>query len=197
MKKLATIVSVLFSVMLISSILKSCSKEDDSGYRVYTIDKGNHYSDGPIDKLFGNDNKSTSWEWEVIFDPSCIYLESDLVNPSNYLDVNKLIGFSDCDRHHSEHSCRVGWRASGDSIELLIYKRDDNNILFKSVKKVYTARVVNVTLEFKDSIYISCIDGNCDTLDRPCTDWIGRKYSLFPFFGGQETAPHKMKIRIK
>tara|TARA_R110002050_G_scaffold83411_4_gene178362 strand:- start:573 stop:1166 length:594 start_codon:yes stop_codon:yes gene_type:complete len=197
MKKLATIVSVLFSVMLISSILKSCSKEDDSGYRVYTIDKGNHYSDGPIDKLFGNDNKSTSWEWEVIFDASCIYSESDLFNPSNYLDVNKLIGFSDCDRHHSQYSCRVGWRASGDSIELLIYKRDDNNISFKPLEKVYTDQVVNITLEFKDTIYISCIDGNCDTLDRSCSKWSGRKYSLFPFFGGQEVAPREMKIRIK
>ena len=177
--------------------LNSCSKKDDSGYRVYTIDKGNHYSDGPIDKLFGNDNKSTLWEWEVIFDSSCIYSESDLVNSSNYLDVNKLIGFSDCDRHHSQYSCRVGWRASGDSIELLIYKRDDNNISFKSLEKVYTDQVVNITLEFKDSIYISCIDGNCDALERPCTDWVGRKYSLFPFFGGQETAPHEMKIRIK
>lgn len=177
--------------------LFSCNKENADGYRVYTIDRGDHYSDGPIDKLFGNDNRADSWEWEVIFESSCIYSESDLFNPSNYLDVNKLIGFSDCDRHHSQYSCRVGWRASGDSIELLIYKRDDNNIEFKSLKKVYPDQIVNVTLDFKDTIYTSCIDGICDTLVRPCPDWSGRKYSLFPFFGGQETAPHKMKILIK
>jgi len=177
--------------------LFSCNKENADGYRVYTIDRGNHYSDGPIDKLFGNNNRAISWEWEVIFEPSCIYSESDLFNRSNYLDVNKLIGFSDCDRHHSQYSCRIGWRASGDSIELLIYKRDDNNIAFKSLKKVYSDQLVNVTLNFKDTTYISCIDGICDTLVRPCPDWSGRKYSLFPFFGGQETAPHKMKILIK
>ena len=177
--------------------LFSCNKENADGYRVYTIDRGNHYSDGPIDKLFGNNNRAESWEWEVIFESSCIYSESDLFNPSNYLDVNKLIGFSDCDRHHSQYSCRVGWRASGDSIELLIYKRDDNNIEFKSLKKVYPDQIVNVTLDFKDTIYTSCIDGICDTLVRPCPNWSGRKYSLFPFFGGQETAPHKMKILIK
>ena len=184
-------------VLFILLVLIGCNKEDENGYRVYTIDRGNHYSDGPIDKLFGNDNRANSWGWEVIFEPSCIYSELDLFNPSNYLDVNKLIGFSDCDRHHSQYSCRIGWRASGDSIELLIYKRDDNNIEFKSLKKIYPDQIVNVTLEFKDTIYISCIDGICDTLDRPCPDWSGRKYSLFPFFGGQETAPHKMKIRIK
>ena len=61
MKKLAIIASVLFLLMF--SVLISCNKEDNSGYRVYTIDKGNHYSDGPIDKLFGNDNKADSWEW--------------------------------------------------------------------------------------------------------------------------------------
>ena len=177
--------------------LFSCNKENADGYRVYTIDKGNHYSDGPIDKLFGNNNRADSWEWEVIFEQSCIYSELDLFNPSNYLDVNKLIGFSDCDRHHSQYSCRVGWRASGDSIELLIYKRDDNNIGFKPLKKVYPDQIVNVTLDFKDTIYTSCIDGICDTLVRPCPNWSGRKYSLFPFFGGQETAPHKMKILIK
>ena len=184
-------------VLFILLVLIGCNKEDENGYRVYTIDRGNHYSDGPIDKLFGNDNRANFWGWEVIFEPSCIYSELDLFNPSNYLDINKLIGFSDCDRHHSEHSCRIGWRASDDSIELLIYKRDDNNIEFKSLKKIYPDQIVNVTLEFKDTIYISCIDGICDTLDRPCPDWSGRKYSLFPFFGGQETAPHKMKIRIK
>ena len=183
------------SILLLS--LFNCNKENADGYRVYTIDKGNHYSDGPIDKLFGNNNRADSWEWEVIFEQSCIYSESDLFNPSNYLDVNKLIGFSDCDRHHSQYSCRVGWRASGDSIELLIYKRDDNNIGFKSLKKVYPDQIVNVTLDFKDTTYISCIDGICDTLVRPCPNWSGRKYSLFPFFGGQETAPHKMKILIK
>jgi hypothetical protein len=177
--------------------LFSCNKENADGYRVYTIDRGNHYSDGPIDKLFGNNNRADSWEWEVIFEPSCIYSESDLLNPSNYLDVNKLIGFSDCDRHHSQYSCRVGWRASGDSIELLIYKRDDNNIEFKSLKKVYPDQIVNVTLDFKDTIYTSCIDGICDTLVRPCPNWSGRKYSLFPFFGGQETAPHDIRIWIK
>ena len=184
-------------ILLILLVLIGCNKEDKNGYRVYTIDRGSHYSDGPLDKLFGNDNRANSWEWEVIFELSCIYSESDLLNPSNYLDVNKLIGFSDCDRHHSEHSCRIGWRASGDSIELLIYKRDDNNIEFKSLKKIYPDQIVNVTLEFKDTIYISCIDGICDTLIRPCPNWSGRKYSLFPFFGGQETSPHKMKIRIK
>ena len=183
------------SILLLG--LFSCNKENADGYRVYTIDRGDHYSDGPIDKLFGNNNKTDSWEWEVIFEPSCIYSESDLFNPSNYLDVNKLIGFSDCGKYHSQYSCRVGWRASGDSIELLIYKRDDNNIGFKSLKKVYPDQIVNVTLDFKDTTYISCIDGICDTLIRPCPDWSGRKYSLFPFFGGQETAPHKMKILIK
>ena len=184
-------------VLFVLLVLIGCNKEDKNGYRVYTIDRGSHYSDGPIDKLFGNNNRANLWEWEVIFEPSCIYSELDLFNPSNYLDVNKLIGFSDCDRHHSQYSCRIGWRASGDSIELLIYKRDDNNIEFKPLKKIHPDQIVNVTLEFKDTIYISCIDGICDTLDRPCPDWSGRKYSLFPFFGGQETAPHKMKIRIK
>ena len=185
-----------YTLILLLSLF-SCNKENADGYRVYTIDRGDHYSDGPIDKLFGNNNRADSWEWEVIFEPSCIYSESDLFNPLNYLDVNKLIGFSDCDRHHSQYSCRVGWRASGDSIELLIYKRDDNNIEFKSLKKVYPDQIVNVTLDFKDTIYTSCIDGICDTLVRPCPNWSGRKYSLFPFFGGQETAPHKMKILIK
>ena len=191
------VLKISTTILLCILFLASCSKEDEDGYRVYTINQGSHYSDSPLDKLFGNNNKASFWEWEVIFEPSCIYSESALINPINYLDVNKLIGFSDCGEYHSQYSCRVGWRASGDSIELLVYKRDDNNILFKPLKKVYPDEVVNVTLEFKDSIYVSCVDGKCDTLARPCPDWSGRKYSLFPFFGGDETAPHKMRIRIK
>ena len=52
------------------------------------------------------------------------------------------------------------------------------------------------TITLEDSSYIICVDGICDTTTRGCDD-VYRHYYLYPYFGGDEKAPHDIKIRIK
>ena len=191
----AIAVAFIYYILIMSLyfLFTSCKKIDENGFKTYTISKGSHYSDGKIDKLWGNDNRKNSWNWEVIFDSTAIYQTS---NPLNQLDVNKLLGFSDCGDHHSTTSHRIGWRYNN-GLELLSYNRLDGNFLFQPISTININEVINIEMSFADENYIICIDGICDTMQRNCSSWTGRKYTLWPYFGGNETAPHDIKIKIK
>ena len=191
----ATVVAFIYYILIMSLyfLFTSCKKIDENGFKTYIINQGSHYSNGKLDKLYGNDNKENSWQWQVIFDSSAIYKTQ---NPLNQLDVNKLIGFSDCGNHHSTTSHRIGWRYNN-GLELLSYNRNDGNFLFQSITIININEIINIDMSFVDTNYIICIDGICDTMPRTCSTWSGRKFALWPYFGGNETAPHDITIKIK
>lgn len=194
-KRQAIAISVIWYILAMSLyfVFTSCKKVDENGFKTYIINQGSHYSNGKLDKLYGNNNRKNSWEWQVIFDSSAIY---ETQNPLNQLDVNKLIGFSDCGDHHSTSSHRIGWRYNN-GLELLSYNRNDGNFLFQSISTININNVINIEMLFANENYIICIDGICDTMPRSCTEWTGRKFALCPYFGGDETAPHDITIKIK
>lgn len=182
---------------LILVLLLSCSKEN--GGKWYWIPKGEHYSTPIGNKLFVENRSGEEWEWEVLFDSSCLYTSADLLDSSNIGDVNKLVGFSDCGLNHSQNSFRIGWRPSlySDSLELLSYVRRDGTFTFTPITTIRTNELIFIYLTFSDTTYICCINGICDTTERVCSDWVGRKRALFPYFGGDETSPHDMRMWIK
>jgi hypothetical protein len=194
----ATAVALLWLLasLFILGVFSSCSKQKYQG-NWYTIKQGNHYSDGKIDKLYGRDNKKSKWIFEVEFEDNALYKDIDLANSANFLDVNKLIGYSDCGRWHSENSYRIGWRSNDSTIELLAYIRENSQFRFHTITTVLPNELITISIDYLDDKYIACINNICDTTERTCSDWSGRKYSLFPFFGGQETAPHDIRIWIK
>ncbi len=59
--------------------------------------------------------------WNISFDSSAIYKTVDSVNQ---LDINKLIGWSDCGSNHMENSIRFGWRWLNDSLEIHWFKHE-------------------------------------------------------------------------
>ena len=67
---------------------------------------------------------------------------------------------------------------------------------FNKIKSVELCEPHNYYLEFKDTKYVLCVDRTCVDLDRTCPNQY-KKYKLYPYFGGQETSPHDIKIRIK
>ena len=174
----------------------SCSKRKYRG-NWYTIKQGDHYSDGKIDKLYGRDNKKSSWIFEVEFEDNALYKDTDLINPNNYLDVNKLIGYSDCGNWHSENSYRIGWRSNDSVVELLAYIRENSQFRFHTITTISTNELITISIDYQDDKYIACVNNICDTTERTCSEWSGRKYSLFPFFGGQETASPDIRVWIK
>jgi len=112
--------------------------------------------------------------WNIEFDSSAIYKTVDSVNQ---LDINKLIGWSDCSASHLDNSIRFGWRWLNDSLEIHWFKHE-----------------YELTISTWD--YKLSVDGTYVHVPRNCPEQY-RRYQLYPYFGGNETAPHDIKIKIK
>lgn len=108
------------------------------------------------------------------FDSSAIYTTQDL---SNQLDWNKLMGYSR--GYHQMNSIRLGWRWNPKTlkIELGKYSYQDGNRLMMKIDEISVGETKSIKLEF----------------DKGCK--VG--YMLYPYFGGNETAPHDIQIEIE
>ena len=168
--------------------VNGCKKIDDMGYRVFTIKENKHRSTTAY-----NTTKSNYISFNVIFDSSAIYATDD---PNNQYDVNKLYGISDCGCNHQQHSMRVGWRWLNDSLEILWFKHMHGTFSFEKIKTISLNHSYDYSITLEDSTYLICVDGVCTTTKRSC-EGTYRHYYLYPYFGGDEKAPHDIKIKIK
>ena len=174
-------------LVLILFFLLGCRKDKD-GFRTYTIKEGKHRSTYSY-----NTSKKTSFNWTVIFDSSAIYTTQD---SANQYDINKLIGWSDCGKDHTDYSIRFGWRWLNDSLEIHWFKHVNGNFSFAKICSINLCKPYEYYLLIENNEYQLCVDGNCVNIGRTCSKNY-RKYKLYPYFGGQETAPHDIKIKIK
>jgi hypothetical protein len=175
-------------VLLILLVLIGCNKPDSEGYRTYTIKEGKHRSTYSY-----KTTRDTSFTWSIIFDSSAIYITQDSLNQ---YDINKLIGWSDCGEDHMDYSMRFGWRWLNDSLEIHWFKHTNGHFSFAKICSISLCEPHEYYLEFDGENYHLCVDGNCVNVERTCP-YEYKKYKLYPYFGGQETAPHDIKIRIK
>lgn len=174
--------------LLIFLAFFSCKKIDENGFQTYTIKKGKHRSGWRY-----NTTKSNSFNIEVIFNESAQYTT---VDPLNQYDVNKLWGVSDCGDNHSDNSIRFGWRWLNDSLEILWYRRIDGHFEFEKINSVNINETNRMHLTISKNSYELRVNGVIKTVSRPCSgDY--KRYKLYPYFGGDEKAPHTIKIRIK
>ena len=91
------------------------------------------------------------------------------VDPVNQYDVNKLWGVSDCGNNHSD---------------------------FEKITTVNINETNRMHLTISKNSYELRVNGVIKTVSRPCSgDY--KRYKLYPYFGGDETAPHTIKIMIK
>jgi len=178
---------ILFGTLLILNI-GSCKKIDDMGYREFVIKECKHRS-----SYLYNTTKSDYISFKAVFDSSAIYTTDD---PNNQYDVNKLYGISDCGCNHRDYSMRIGWRWVNDSLEVLWFKHMHGIFTFEKIKTISLNHSYDYSITLEDSTYLICVDGVCDTTKRAC-DGNYRHYYLYPYFGGDEKAPHDIKIKIK
>lgn len=160
----------------------------------YTIKKGKHRS-----KFFRfgfTFKKSVSFD--ACFGHNCLY--KPFPRPDTK-DINKLCGFSTTIFHHKQ-SGRVGWRCVEDNgeIELVTYsydsgKRDvsDQQVLVKVKPNVwFNIEIIDHETHYE---YIVKYMGKTYTNnDHKKYDWLPFKYLLYPYFGGNNSAPHDMDI---
>jgi hypothetical protein len=181
-------------------VLFSCKKEPASllknshgtttQFTKYTIRQGQNYCDG-------NSFVPTSYaELNFIakFDSTAIYSN---VNPDNQFDINKLYGFSDNNSTHQQFSARFGWRWSDNALRLFGYVYNDGIRNSKELGIVSIGAENNCSIKVNPASYVFSLNGKVDSLPRTSTTAKAIGYKLYPYFGGDETAPHTIYIWIK
>lgn len=165
----------------------------------FTIKKGKHSS-----VLFGflphfRFSFKNQFAYKIKFGTNCLYDFNDVDD----WDINKLVGVSTSYHHHVQ-SARIGWRCiDNKTIELLAYcynKREriggfDDYIL--GVVKPGEEFYCSITVEANKFVLIfnKGIEYKKIELNKDDNSW-KFKYFLFPFFGGNNPAPHDMDIFV-
>ena len=185
---------------LILLCLISCSKtkvetltkpaDADIGFSKYTIEKG---------KQFCNTNPYfvTSYnELKFIakFDSTAIYTTAD---PSNQDDINKLYGFADNNSTHHKYSARFGWCWSNNALRLFGYVYNNGVRDSKELGTIAIGKENNCAIKVTSTAYHFLLNGKIDSLPRTSSAIKGEGYKLYPYFGGDEMAPHTINIFIK
>ncbi len=186
-------------LMCISPLLYSCEKDplipahaENTSTTVsteYYIKQGNHYCEqNQAELMFDTTINAT-----VVFDSSAIYTSLTIENQG---DVNKLIGFSDGGTNHQENSARLGWSWNGQKVVLYAYAYVNKVRIIKTIALADINQEVTCAVQAKTDYYSFTVNGVTDTVQRYSAGYTGLRYKLFPYFGGDEAAPHDVRIKI-
>lgn len=162
----------------------------------FTIVKGKHRSDKLLYKLSRFLNFSPVMRASVVFDQSCRYE----VEGIDRLDLNKLVGFSIGWRHHVQ-SVRFAWRydKSQDRIEIWAYIYEYGTRFTKFIGYAPFGEKVDLQITDHNRSYVFFMNyrefSKSDFFSKTRKFSIG--YKLWPYFGGNLTAPHNMKLSLK
>ena len=132
--------------------------------------------------------------FSVRFDSSAIY---KTVLPANQGDINKLYGFSDNNAQHHLYSARFGWRWSNNALRLFGYIYNNGERSHKEIGTVEIGSLNDCSIKISGNNYVFSLNKKQVTMPRQSTTLKAEGYKLFPYFGGDELAPHEIKIWIK
>ena len=189
-----------FITILIVLLLPGCSKKSEpgdnlpppstyTGFKEFFIPQGSNYSLQNDYQAF----RGPALKFAAIFDSTAIYQTK---NPINQADINKLYGVSDGNTHHQENSARFGWNWNGKEIQVHAYCyaggiRENKLIGISDIGKPHT-----YSIKADKKRYIFQFDNKIEYMNRVITDSVLNGYSLYPYFGGDETAPHNIRIYL-
>lgn len=158
-------------------------------YVLYTIAQGAHYAD-----LSGLKSiKLSEMKFGVRFDSSAVYTTID---PHNQSDINKLYGFSE-GLNNQYNSARIGWNWYNNKLNLYAYVYKKGVRSFKKITSVAIGAEHTCSIKVSGTNYIFTVNGVSITLSRANKTSTASGFRQYPYFGGDETAPHEITIRIK
>ncbi len=181
-------------------ILHGCSKNETiipepvpipipETFTEYTIAAGEHYCDKTVIKAVS----ITKMLFKVKFNSSAIYTN---VDPLNQYDINKLYGFTEGYDPHV-NSARMGWSYNNGALRLYAYAYNNGQRLSEEISAVNIGETLNCSIKLDGNHYIFTVNDKQVKLARALSGPIAEGYQLFPYFGGDETAPHAIRISIK
>jgi len=156
----------------------------------YSIKQGNQFCDKNV---FTNVSLS-SMKFIARFDSTAIY---QTANSGNQSDINKLYGFADNNSDHHMYSARFGWRWKNNSLNLFAYIYNEGIMSFKDLGPVQIGQDINCGITVNKDDYVFELNGVFTTMPRSSTTRTAIGYKLYPYFGGDELAPHDIHIWIK
>lgn len=162
----------------------------ENGFIKYTIHKGKQRPTPNPLVLF--DAKSLTFI--VHFDSSAIYI-NDVKKDRR--DINKLYGFSDNFSMHHRYSARFGWRWLNDSLQLTAYCYNNGIRSFKEISNIELNSFDTCSIRISGNEYIFSVNEKFISMPRSAHGKNAVGYKLFPYFGGNELAPHDINIYIK
>ena len=167
------------------------SEPNSVNFVEYNIRQGEQYCDkSTLQKVEYEELK-----FIVRFDSSAIYRTID---PANQSDINKLYGFSDNNAQHHLFSARFGWRWNPKEGLCLFAYTYNNSVRTSKLLSVVTINEDHTcSIKVTPNSYVFTLDGKQETMLRESTTTKASGYQLFPYFGGDEFAPHDIKIKIK
>jgi hypothetical protein len=155
----------------------------------YTIQKGNQYCDGNGYKPI----ELTEMKFVARFDSTAIYQTQ---SPENQYDINKLYGFSDNNTDHHQYSARFGWRWSDKALRLFAYVYNGGAVTSKELTTVMIGVDVTCSIKVNGNNYLFTVNGITTSIPRTAATEKAKGYQLYPYFGGDEVAPHQINIWI-
>lgn len=190
LKSFTPFLTLLISLLFLLGCESSIIIDPNTGFEVFTIQKGNQNS-----VIRNEDFSAKGIEVTVIFNESAIYTLED---SNDQADINKLIGFSDCDRFHQLESARIGWRWYNDEMQILTYVYNNGDLSFELMGAIPLNTPVDLSIEIQDNQYVFKGDQlTTQTIPRASNCADGVNYWLLPFFGGNQSAPQEMTIQLK
>jgi hypothetical protein len=164
-------------------------QEENQYITHYLIAKGGH----DANQLPSLKEKIGELKFQAKFDSTAIYTSQ---KANNQADINKLYGLSDCNSLHQVNSARFGWRWYNGQLQILAYTYNNKVRDFKLIGTASINAYHQYKIEFTATSYIFTLDNNTVTLPRNCSGKASG-YKLYPYFGGDEVAPHDVSIWIK
>lgn len=158
-------------------------------FQTYTIDAGKHRCNEEYFKpLHVRDMYFT-----VVFDESGIY---DVHDEIDQIDTNKLWGLSD-GINHMKNSARIGWNYVDGSIRLRAFAHVNGVMKYEEITPIQPGEEVHCSIRIYGRFYFFQAKDKIVQIERATKSNYVDGYQLFPYFGGNKPAPHKITIKIK
>lgn len=170
---------------------KSTSGNTTAGqFTKYIIQQGKQYCEGNMYKQVD----LSELKFVVKFDSTAIYQTK---SAENQYDINKLYGFSDNNLDHHQYSARFGWRWSANALRLFAYVYNAGSVISKELTSIAIGSEFNCAIKVTPTNYLFTVNGITTQLPRMAATDKAKGYQLYPYFGGDEAAPHQINIWIK
>jgi hypothetical protein len=158
-------------------------------YTSFTIRQGQHY----CDQNGLRSVKTAEMKFIVKFDNSAIYQS---VLPENQYDINKLWGFTE-GINNQYNSARVGWSWNNNALRLYGYVYAKGVRYYQEITPVTIGTEITCSIKLTGNTYLFTVNGVSVSLPRGLSTLQASGYQQYPYFGGDETAPHLITIMIK